>query len=102
MIGDLGTQTSRFGYAGDDCPKAVFPSAVGHVVGGEKSSKGKKLPPLADAEASNRSTEGWPTHVMGDANLGRRRTDLDVRAYGTVCVGARSCMDQTNSITDHP
>lgn len=26
VIGDLGTQTSRFGYAGEDCPKAVFPS----------------------------------------------------------------------------
>lgn len=53
--------------------------AVGHVVEGEKSSsKGKKLPPLVDAEPSHRSTEGWPTHVMGDANLGRRRTDLDV------------------------
>lgn len=26
VIADLGTQTSRFGYAGEDCPKAVFPS----------------------------------------------------------------------------
>ena len=31
IVGDVGTDTSKFGYAGEDLPKAVLPSAVGYV-----------------------------------------------------------------------
>jgi actin-like protein 6A len=38
LVIDVGTSTTKAGFAGEDCPKFVFPSAVG-VVGGEEGSK---------------------------------------------------------------
>ncbi len=125
MIGDLGTQTSRFGYAGEDCPKAVFPSVrprfsdpsidrvgvgwfiealdafltipvkqsnahththphiqtVGHVVGGGKAKKDGAAGSKDEdgMEVDEAGAGGGPKGVLGDVNLGLRRTDLDVR-----------------------
>ena len=36
IVGDVGTDTSKFGYAGEDMPKLVCPSAVGTLEDGSK------------------------------------------------------------------
>jgi actin-like protein 6A len=85
VVGDLGTATSRFGYAGEDLPKAVFPSAVGHVVdaveGGGKKKKGdagaSSSMDVDEAAAAGR-TGGNLAAVLGEANIGLRRTDLEL------------------------
>lgn len=80
VVGDLGTQSSRFGYAGEDLPKAVFPSAVGHVVDGGKKKKaaggGASSMDVDDAAAAGETSSN--AAVLGEANIGLRRTDLEL------------------------
>ncbi len=87
VVSDLGTQSSRFGYAGEDSPKAVFPSAVGHVVGGggtkKKAASSSSTPAAMDVEDGEGDNQGPPKRApsdeLGDANIGFRRTDLDLK-----------------------
>lgn len=59
---------------------------VGGDKGGKGSPAGKKAAAAKDGmdvdseEGGGGSGSGGPKHVLGDANLGLRRTDLDVRA----------------------
>jgi hypothetical protein len=64
----------------------IHAQAVGHVVGGDKSGKespaGKKAAAAKDGmdvDEEGAGAGGGPKHVLGDANIGLRRTDLDVR-----------------------
>lgn len=84
VVGDLGTASSRFGYAGEDLPKAVFPSAVGHVVdaagGGGKKKKataGSGAGASSSVDVDDAAAAG-ETAVLGEANIGLRRTDLEL------------------------
>jgi len=84
VVGDLGTASSRFGYAGEDLPNAVFPSAVGHVVdaagggGKKKAAGGSSSMDVDDAAAAGESSSSNGGAVLGEANIGLRRTDLEL------------------------
>ena len=96
IVGDVGTQSSKFGYAGGESPSAVFSSVskrgniisllrpryiirtctvslvlqvVGKVVG---EGGGKKH------DAHSMDVDHEKEALVGDANLGFRRTDVDV------------------------
>lgn len=76
-------------------PSLSNEQAVGHVVGGgDKGGKGSPARKKAAAkdgmdvdseEGAGGSGSGGPKHVLGDANLGLRRTDLDVRYVVGLC-----------------
>lgn len=85
VVGDLGTQSSRFGYAGEDLPKVVFPSAIGNVVhrtGSEEDDDRKKKSTggaSSDVEgAVVAKTKAKTSGTLGEANIGIRRTDLEL------------------------
>lgn len=46
MVLDMGATTTRFGFAGEDCPKLIFPSSVGAC------SKFPEPPPTPAAKSS--------------------------------------------------
>jgi actin-related protein len=39
LVFDIGSSVSKVGHAGDDCPKAVFPTLVGSIAGQEQPNQ---------------------------------------------------------------
>ncbi len=68
MVIDLGGSLCRAGYAGDDTPKAVLPSAVGIVSGSE-----------ANGTASG-GADGGRSVFIGSEALSFKRDHMQVRA----------------------
>ncbi|KAF8055322.1 ARP4 [Scenedesmus sp. PABB004] len=68
VVLDLGTWQTKAGYAGDDTPKAVFPSLAG-VVGGDGAS---------GMEVDGAEGGGGRRLYLGSQELGYRRPGMDV------------------------
>ena len=57
IVVDLGSNTVKAGYAGEDTPKAVFPSAVGWLAKDQESAGGKDGGDVEMEEAGTTSTD---------------------------------------------
>ena len=58
LVFDLGSSLSKVGYAGEDCPKAVFPSWVGYPPPAPKDADGDVVMGGASAETDTRMPTG--------------------------------------------
>ncbi|KMZ67761.1 Actin-related protein [Zostera marina] len=75
IVIDLGSHTCKAGYAGEDSPKAVFPSVVGSIDQTELDNvKSEK-----DFE-SNSDTKGKHKFYVGSQALGYRRDHMEVKS----------------------
>lgn len=83
---DVGSSTVKLGYAGEDCPKAVFPSAVGVLhasassarerdVGRSTSAIGDSMDVEAKAATSTASTR----YFVGTTALAYRRDFMELQ-----------------------
>lgn len=107
LVLDVGSLYVKGGYAGDDTPKAIFPSAVG--VGGASLSPtingaeamdvdGEQVDGRAPPPKPRRNAAGEELHV-GHAGLGFRREGMEV--VPTVQDGLYGDIDQLEALWDH-
>eukprot|EP00512_Aurantiochytrium_limacinum_P010763 CAMPEP_0171563998 /NCGR_PEP_ID=MMETSP0960-20121227/16031_1 /TAXON_ID=87120 /ORGANISM="Aurantiochytrium limacinum, Strain ATCCMYA-1381" /LENGTH=411 /DNA_ID=CAMNT_0012117307 /DNA_START=345 /DNA_END=1578 /DNA_ORIENTATION=+ len=64
LVGDLGSRTFKFGFAGEDMPRGWIPSATGHVVG------------QSDMDVDD--DKGRPKSIVGESALQHRCEDVDI------------------------
>lgn len=79
LVFDLGSSTSRIGYSGEDAPKAVFPSWVGHR--DAPSGKGPK-----DATAEN-APKRRKSNLIGDTEIFTARPGVDTKLANPIADG---------------
>ncbi|XP_026400810.1 actin-related protein 4-like [Papaver somniferum] len=86
IVVDLGSHTCKAGYAGEDAPKAVFPSCVGVIEQLEDSDDikaEKESEPVPDSKNGGKPIESDKTKVkrklyVGSQALGYRRDHMEV------------------------
>ncbi|KAL1340821.1 hypothetical protein HN51_027280 [Arachis hypogaea] len=101
IVIDLGSHTCKAGYAGEDAPKAVFPSVVGAIdqmdideaENGEKNSES-----TADAK-NNDKPKGKRKLYVGSQSLGYRRDHMEV--LSPLKDGIVADWDIVDNIWDH-
>mmetsp|Transcript_3544 Transcript_3544/g.10296 ORF Transcript_3544/g.10296 Transcript_3544/m.10296 type:complete len:435 (+) Transcript_3544:267-1571(+) len=109
LVLDVGSLYVKGGYAGDDVPKAIFPSVVGvdgtdpAVQDGQNGAEamdvdGEDGDTRAPAKAVRRNAAGQMLHV-GHSALGFRREGMEVSA--TVKDGLYGDMDQLEALWEH-
>jgi len=84
LVVDIGSNSTKVGYAGEDSPKAVFPSAVGVIYSSAKDGAGGKASGIGDADdvdmekpfasASNTGKK----YYVGTNSIGLRREGLEI------------------------
>lgn len=76
IVIDLGSHTCKAGYAGEDAPKAVFPSAVGSV--DEMEVDNPDNPEDNSGSAPDLKSKGKRKLYVGSQALGFRRDHMEV------------------------
>ncbi|KAG9452530.1 hypothetical protein H6P81_005434 [Aristolochia fimbriata] len=104
IVLDLGSHTCKAGYAGEDAPKAVFPSVVGSIeqtgaVDNERDSEA-----TVDGKSGNRPFEAEKTKIrrklyVGSQALGYRRDHMEV--LSPIRDGVVLDWDIVDNIWDH-
>ncbi|KAL1565999.1 Actin-related protein 4 [Salvia divinorum] len=97
IVVDLGSHTCKAGYAGEDAPKAVFPSVVGSIDGME----------IDDADNANMNSGSTPDSkskgkskfYVGSQDLGYRRDHMEV--LSPMKDGVVVDWDMVENIWDH-
>ncbi|KAI9332732.1 actin family [Zopfochytrium polystomum] len=77
LIFDIGTSTSKAGYAGEDTPRAVFPSAVGSVAGEGGSGGGGGAPD--DGQSAEPAPQSAAKKYVGDSQVYLPRANMDIK-----------------------
>eukprot|EP00879_Flechtneria_rotunda_P015145 GHRR01015828.1.p2 GENE.GHRR01015828.1~~GHRR01015828.1.p2 ORF type:complete len:105 (+),score=45.95 GHRR01015828.1:334-648(+) len=75
VVLDLGTWQTKAGYAGDDTPKAVFPSLAGEVAGCGTADCME-----VDGQQQQQQQAGGRKLYFGSAHLGYKRPNMEVRS----------------------
>ncbi|CAL1405558.1 unnamed protein product [Linum trigynum] len=102
IVLDLGSHTCKAGYAGEDAPKAVFPSVVGAIdqmevdnsTNGEQNSAVDSKTGVKDSER-----KGKRKLYVGSQSLGFRRDNMEV--LSPIKDGVVVDWDIVDSIWDH-
>eukprot|EP00775_Hariotina_reticulata_P005728 gene5728-5968_t len=76
VVVDLGTWQCKAGYAGDDTPKAVFPSLAG-VVASSAEANGMEVDGQQQQQQQGATTSGRKLYIGGQ-ELGYKRPDMEV------------------------
>ena len=74
---DMGSSTVKAGYAGEDTPKAVFPSAVGWIMKDQLSAGGNDGGDVEMKEAKGVARKGGRKKAGGDKNSVEEEEDDD-------------------------
>lgn len=98
LVLDVGSTTTKMGYAGEDSPKAVFPSAVGVLHGPAAAARERDAgrSPSAvgdpmDAENTKAATSTTPArYFVGTTALAYRRDFMELQGPLTDGLGASS------------
>eukprot|EP00903_Cladosiphon_okamuranus_P013603 g12669.t1 len=111
IVGDIGADTSKFGYGGEDSPKHVFSSTAGYLPA-ETSIKegGASQGPVAmevdgraaagvAATAKAAAGGGGGRWLVGDLAVSRRRDGMEMRS--PLVDGLLSDWDQVEKIWEH-
>ncbi|CAG8602425.1 5421_t:CDS:2 [Paraglomus occultum] len=77
LVLDVGTAWTRAGYAGEDCPKAVFPTAYGYLPEEESEDKVRDNQAV-DTDVSNiKKPKG--KYYLGDGEINVWRPNMEVK-----------------------
>ncbi|MED6182546.1 Actin-like 6A [Stylosanthes scabra] len=101
IVIDLGSHTCKAGYAGEDAPKAVFPSVVGAIDQmdiDEADNSEKNSESAADAK-NNDKPKGKRKLYVGSQSLGYRRDHMEV--LSPLKDGIVADWDIVDNIWDH-
>ncbi|PON39018.1 Actin-related protein [Trema orientale] len=107
IVIDLGSHTCKAGYAGEDAPKAVFPSVVGSIDQMEVDDSGNAEKNSASAGESKNNAKtldsdkakGKRKLYVGSQSLGFRRENMEV--LSPTKDGIVADWDLVDSIWDH-
>lgn len=91
LVGDVGACVSKFGYAGEDTPKAVFPSTVGELLPEEVAR-------LTKANAGGGEVRRWS---VGSVALPVRRDGLVMRSPLNEQTGLVQNWDALEQVWEH-
>lgn len=97
IVVDLGSHTCKAGYAGEDAPKAVFPSVVGSIDQMEVDDPDN--PEKNSASAPDSKLKGKRKLYVGSQALGYRRDHMEV--LPTIKDGVVVDWEYVESIWDH-
>ncbi|CAI9753581.1 unnamed protein product [Fraxinus pennsylvanica] len=97
VVVDLGSHTCKAGYAGEDAPKAVFPSVVGSIDQMEVDEP--DIPDKNSGSASDTKSKGKRKFYVGSQDLGFRRDHMEV--LSPFKDGIVIDWDMVESIWDH-
>eukprot|EP00299_Pterocystis_sp_00344_P013262 c6481_g1_i1.p1 GENE.c6481_g1_i1~~c6481_g1_i1.p1 ORF type:complete len:430 (-),score=107.92 c6481_g1_i1:45-1334(-) len=78
LVFDVGSHTTRCGYAGDDSPKAIFPSTVGYRQNDQKEDQDVVMQD-SGAEKPKETTPPKSEYFVGNQSLYYRRDNTDVK-----------------------
>ncbi|XP_050367435.1 actin-related protein 4 [Argentina anserina] len=97
IVIDLGSHTCKAGYAGEDAPKAVFPSVVGSIdqMEVEETENSGSADPKSDADKAKAKRKLY----VGSQALGYRRDHMEV--LSPIKDGVVVDWDAVESIWDH-
>ncbi|GMN59205.1 hypothetical protein TIFTF001_028295 [Ficus carica] len=102
IVIDLGSHTCKAGYAGEDAPKAVFPSVVGSIDQMEvddSANAEKNSGSAVEAKNNAEKPKGNRKLYVGSQNLGFRRDHMEV--LSPMKDGIVADWDLVDSIWDH-
>ncbi|XP_058743342.1 actin-related protein 4 isoform X1 [Vicia villosa] len=106
IVIDLGSHTCKAGYAGEDAPKAVFPSVVGAIdqMDVDESDDPEKNSGSGESKNNSRNVEGDKAKgkrklYVGSQSLGYRRDFMEV--LSPLKDGLVADWDIVDSIWDH-
>ncbi|KAL1824736.1 hypothetical protein DCAR_0312837 [Daucus carota subsp. sativus] len=97
IVIDLGSHTCKAGYAGEDAPKAVFPSVVGSIDQMEVDDPG--TPDKNSGSVQETKSKEKRKLYVGSQALGYRRDNMEV--LPTIKDGVVTDWDMVESIWDH-
>ncbi|KAL8474844.1 hypothetical protein ACS0TY_031316 [Phlomoides rotata] len=97
IVVDLGSHTCKAGYAGEDAPKAVFPSVVGSI--DEMETDDADNSEKNSGTAPDSKSRGKHKFYVGSQDLGFRRDHMEVLA--PVKDGIVVDWDMVENIWDH-
>ncbi|KAL1541310.1 Actin-related protein 4 [Salvia divinorum] len=97
IVVDLGSHTCKAGYAGEDAPKAVFPSVVGSIDEMETDDADNANKNLGSAQESKSKSKG--KFFVGSQDLGFRRDHMEV--LSPIKDGVVVDWDMVEGIWDH-
>lgn len=83
IVVDFGSHTTRAGYAGEDCPRVVCPSAYGYI---DEAANGD-----GDVEMNGGSGKKRK-YYMGEDGLGVWRAGMEVGEFMTDSMGPSSTL----------
>ncbi|XP_022850063.1 actin-related protein 4-like [Olea europaea var. sylvestris] len=96
VVVDLGSNTCKAGYAGEDAPKAVFPSVVGSI---DQMEVDPDIPDKYSESAPDTKSKGKGKFYVGSQDLGIRRDHMQV--LSPIKDGIVVDWDMVESIWDH-
>ncbi|XP_068669665.1 actin-related protein 4-like isoform X2 [Aristolochia californica] len=104
IVLDLGSHTCKAGYAGEDAPKAVFPSVVGSIEQAGAVDNERDSEAAIDGKSGNRPFEAEKTKTkrklyVGSQALGYRRDHMEV--LSPIRDGVVLDWDIVDNIWDH-
>ncbi|MED6143791.1 Actin-like 6A [Stylosanthes scabra] len=101
IVIDLGSHTCKAGYAGEDAPKAVFPSVVGAIdqMDIDEADNGEKNSESAADAKNNDKPKGKRKLYVGSQSLGYRRDHMEV--LSPLKDGIVADWDIVDNIWDH-
>ncbi|XP_022871519.1 actin-related protein 4-like [Olea europaea var. sylvestris] len=97
VVVDLGSHTCKAGYAGEDAPKAVFPSVVGSI--DQMEVDDPDIPDKNSGSAPDTKSKGNRKFYVGSQDLGFRRDHMEV--LSPIKDGIVIDWDMVESIWDH-
>ncbi|CAI9786875.1 unnamed protein product [Fraxinus pennsylvanica] len=97
VVVDLGSNTCKAGYAGEDAPKAVFPSVVGSI--DQMEVDDPDIPDKYSESTPDTKSKGKQKFYVGSQDLGFRRDHMEV--LSPIKDGIVVDWDMVESIWDH-
>ncbi|XP_074372855.1 actin-related protein 4-like isoform X3 [Apium graveolens] len=97
IVIDLGSHTCKAGYAGEDAPKAVFPSVVGSV--DQMEVDDPETPDKNSGSVQETKSKEKRKLYVGSQALGYRRDNMEV--LPTIKDGVVTDWDMVESVWDH-
>eukprot|EP00041_Stephanoeca_diplocostata_P021767 m.513680 g.513680 ORF g.513680 m.513680 type:complete len:485 (+) comp21906_c1_seq14:131-1585(+) len=82
LVFDIGSHTTKVGYAGEDTPKAVFPTAVGCIrkTKSKSDTTSQKDGDTAMDVDDDKSEEPEFEYIVGSNELSRHRPGMEIRS----------------------
>lgn len=78
VVLDIGTTTTRAGYAGEDTPRVIFPTTFGYIDENENAQQADGDTVMTDGNETNSATKKRH-YFIGDNKLHKFRSHMEIK-----------------------